>query len=261
MLEILNKSEVSSESSVKNSLSHSFQCVELKPDEFDDFVSALVKIVPDHYLAPNSVADILERLGKKAAAQKLIDKIPEVKKIRSGDIGEIVTTDFIEESTKFFVPIRKLRWRDHRNMAMRGDDVIGVCANHSEQTVCFLKAEAKSYQSLNNDALSKARTELDNDRGLPAPHALGFVIDRLKDIGEDKLAHLLEKAQLVNGINTDQVEHMLFVLTASNPASLQKDALFAYEGEIKQSSVGFRVSRHQELIARVYQGVLDGLDS
>jgi hypothetical protein len=261
LLEILSKSVVTSESSVKNSLSHSFQCVELKPEEFDNLVSALITIVPDHYIAPDSVADILERLGKGAAAQKLRDKIPEVKKIRSGDIGEIVTTDFIDESTDFFVPIRKLRWRDHRNMAMRGDDLIGICINRSDQTVCFLKAEAKSYKSINNNALSKARTELDNDGGLPAPHALGFVIDRLKDIGKDPLAHLLEKAQLVNGINTGQVEHMLFVLTASNPASLQKDALFAYEGEIKQSSVGFRVSRHQDFIAQVYQGVLDGLDS
>lgn len=248
MLEILRKSKVSSESSVKNSLSHSFQCVELKPEEFDDLVSELIKIVPEHYIAPNSVADILERLGKKASAQKLRDKIPEVKKIRSGDIGEILTTDFIEEFTDYFVPIRKLQWRDHRNMAMRGDDVIGVYTNPSDQTVCFLKAEAKSYQSLNNDALSKARAELDNDRGLPAPHALGFVIDRLKDIGKDDLAHLLEKTQLVDGINIDQVEHMLFILTASNPARLQKDALFAYEGEIRQSSIGFRVRRHQDLI-------------
>lgn len=261
MLEILNKSKVSSESSVKNSLCHTFQCIELKADEFDDLVSALVKIVPDHYIAPDSVADILERLGKRAAAQKLKDKIPEVKKIRSGDIGEIITTDFIEEATNFYVPIRKLRWRDHRNMAMRGDDVIGVCIDSSNQSVCFLKAEAKAYQSLNNDALNKARAELDNDNGLPAPHALGFVIDRLKEIGEDTVAHLLEKAQLVDGIRVDQVEHLLFVLTASNPSSLQKDALFAYEGKIKQSSVGFRVRRHQELISRVYQGVLDGLNS
>ena len=52
-------------------------------------------------------------------------------------------TDFIEESTSYSVPIRKLRWRDHRNMAMRGDDVIGVLVNHEEQTIKFLKAEAQ----------------------------------------------------------------------------------------------------------------------
>lgn len=261
MLEILSKSEVSFKKSVKNTLSHTFQCIELKADEFDSLVSALVKMVPDHYIAPDSVADILERLGKKAAAQKLKDKTPEVQKMRSGDIGEIVTTDFIEEYTNFVVPIRKLRWRDHRDMAMRGDDVIGVCIDSSDQSVCFLKAESKSYKSLNNNVLNKARTELDNDNGLPAPHALGFVIDRLKEIGQDAVAHLLEKAQLVDGIGIDQVEHLLFVLTASDPSTLQKNALFAYEGEIKQSSVGLRVSRHQELIDKVYQGVLDGLDS
>jgi hypothetical protein len=76
LLQILSKSEVSSESSVNDSLVHTFQCVDLKPSEFDSLVSELVKIVPEHYIAPDSVADILTRLGKRAAAQKLIDKTP-----------------------------------------------------------------------------------------------------------------------------------------------------------------------------------------
>ena len=41
---------------------------------------------------------------------------------------------------------------------------------------------------------------------------------------------------------------------------LQKEAFEDYSGSIKQSSVGFQVSNHQELIGSVYQGVLDGLD-
>ena len=256
MLNITSKSEVTTD----NAHEHTFSILKLKPAEFDNLISELVELLPSHYIAPESMADILSRLGKGAAAQKLRDKIPEVKNIRSGDIGEIITTDYIEDSTNFSVPVRKLRWRDHRDMAMRGDDVIGIYVNHVDQTVRFLKAEAKANMSLSRSVLNKARKELDNDEGLPAPHALGFVVDRLKEIGNTQLADLIEKVQLVDGIMANHVEHLLFTFTASNPGTLQKEAFEAYDGNIKQSSVGFRVSRHQELIVSVYQGVLDGLD-
>lgn len=256
MLSITDKSEVS----IENAQEHTFSIIELKPTEFESLVSELINLLPDHYIAPESIADILDRLGKGAAARKLRDKIPEVKNIRSGDVGEVITTDYIEEYTDFTVPIRKLRWRDHRDMAMRGDDVIGIHIDQIGQTIRFLKAEAKANMALNRFVLNEARKELDNDEGLPAPHALAFVIDRLKEIGKTQLADLLEKAQLVDGIRTNHVEHLLFTFTESNPATLQKEAFEAYDGTIKQSSVGFRVSDHQKLIESVYQGVLDGLD-
>lgn len=257
MLNITNKSEVTIESSHE----HTFNNIKLKPEEFDSLVSELVGLLPSHYVAPESMMDILNRLGKSAVAQKLRDKIPEVKKIRSGDIGEVITTDYIEEVTGFTVPIRKLRWRDHRDMAMRGDDVIGIYVNQENQSVRFLKAEAKSNKALSRNVLDQARKELDSNNGLPAPHALGFVIDRLKEIDNHQLASLIEKVQLVDGISADQVEHLLFTLTSSNPETLQKEAFKSYGGNIKQTSVGFRVNDHQVLIANVYQGVIDGLDN
>ena len=256
MLSLSDKSKTSDQNNQGNIL----RILELIPQEFGNLVSALVDVLPNYYVDPESIAGMLARLGKNAAAEKLRTKIPEVKKIRSGDIGEVLATDFIEESTNYSVPIRKLRWRDHRNMPMRGDDVIGVLVNHEEQTIKFLKAEAKSYKALGRKVLNEAREELDLDNGLPAPHALGFVAERLREIGNQTLADLIEKVQLVDGIETNQVEHLLFTFTAS-PATLQKEAFETYDGNIKQISVGFRVKDHQELIANVYQGVIDGLNN
>ena len=145
-------------------------------------------------------------------------------------------------------------------MAMRGDDVIGIYVNQQNQSVRFLKAEAKSNKALSRAVLDNARNELDNDDGLPAPHALGFVIDRLKEIGNNQLADLIEKVQLIDGIRANQVEHLLFTFTSSDPATLQQEAFESYVGNIKQTSVGFRVSNHQDLIASVYKGITDGLD-
>lgn len=237
-----------------------FKKIVLKPEEFESLVEELVALVPGYYIDPLSIASTLERLGKPAAAQKLRVKLPEVKKIRSGDIGEILTSDYIDENTLFDVPIRKLRWKDHRNMAMRGDDVIGLLVDQQSNKICFLKAEAKSNKILGTAVLEKAREELDLDEGLPAPHALEFVAERLRETGRQYLADLIEKAQLVDGIKPDRVEHLLFTFTESNPDNLQKDAFDAYSGIIKQSSVGFQVGNHQEMISTTYQGVIDGLD-
>lgn len=236
---------------------HKFRCLSLKQEEFIALKDSLINILPDFYISPDSLADTLRRLGKNAAAQKLLTKLPEVKKIRSGDIGEILATNYIEESTDYTVPIRKLRWRDHRNMAMRGDDVIGIIVDQQRQTIKFLKAEAKANKALSREVLQKARAELELNDGLPAPHALEFVAERLRETGNQPLADLIEKVQLVDGIRTNQVEHLLFTFTASDPESLQKEDFDSYDGDIKQSSVGFRVINHQELIEDVYQGVIN----
>ena len=237
-----------------------FTVFTLKSDEFDNLKSALIGALPDYYIDPQSIAGTLARLGKNAAAQKLLTKIPEAKKIRSGDLGEVLATDYIEESTEYTVPIRKLRWRDHRNMAMRGDDVIGISVDQQHQTIKFLKTEAKANKALSRKVLQEARDELDLDDGFPAPHALEFVSERLRETGNQALSDLIEKVQLVDGIRENQVEHLLFTFTASDPATLQKESFDAYDGNIKQTSVGFRVTEHQKLIADVYQGVIDGLN-
>ena len=256
MLNQENKSEVT-EHLVNN---NKFKVLTLKPEEFQNLKNALIGLLQDTYADPQSIAGTLARLGRPAAAQKLLTKIPEVKNIRSGDIGEVLATDYIEEYLGYHVPIRKLRWRDHRNMAMRGDDVIGIVVDQQQQTIKFLKAEAKANKILGRGILEDARKELDLDDGLPAPHALAFVSERLRETGNQALSDLIEKVQLVDGIRANQIEHLLFTFTASNPASLQKEAFDAYNGNIKQTSVGFRVTDHQELIEGVYQGVIDVLN-
>lgn len=240
---------------------HAFVKLELNSKNFESLVLGLISLIPGHYVDPVSVARTLERLGKYAAAEKLRIKIPEAKKIRSGDIGEIAATDYIEEETPYTVPIRKLRWRDHRNMAMRGDDVIGVLFNPQDNTIKFLKVEAKGNKALSTNVLEKARAELDLNDGLPAPHALSFISERLNEMGVHELVDRIEKAQLAEGIQSSQVEHLLFTFTQSDPASLQKAAFDGYGGNITQKSVGVKVNDHQELIASVYQGVIDGLDN
>ena len=108
-------------------------------------IQATAAIVPAHYASEEQVARALARLGKPAAAELIEGKLPTTKQIRSGDLGEIYATEWIDaHSGGYRAPIKRLRWRDHRNMAMRGDDVIGILQDAQSQRLHFLKTEAKS---------------------------------------------------------------------------------------------------------------------
>ena len=69
-------------------------------------------------------------------------KLPTGPKSRSGDVGEILASSFVDEFTGYTVGVLKLRWKDHREMAMRGDDIIGVAP--TRLGLRFLKGEVKS---------------------------------------------------------------------------------------------------------------------
>jgi hypothetical protein len=219
-------------------------------------VDTTASVVPTHYASEERIAELLERLGKPASAQYIRNKLPEGPRIRSGDLGEILATEYVAEQTSFTVPIKRLRWKDHRNMAMRGDDVIGIRMPDAGPPLEFLKAESKSNASLAAGVVTRARTALDKDNGLPSPHALTFVADRLRESGEIETANAIDAAQLADGILPAQVEHMLFVFCGNSPAALLKADLTGYAGPIVQSNVGVRIATHQQFIKDVYAKVI-----
>jgi hypothetical protein len=92
-----------------------------------------------HYASEERIARALARLGKTGAAQLITDLLPQTPQIRSGDLGEIYATEWIDAHSGYRAPIKRLRWKDHRNMAMRGDDVIGMILDPATQRLRFLK--------------------------------------------------------------------------------------------------------------------------
>jgi hypothetical protein len=224
-------------------------------------VEATATVVPTHYASEERIAGLLDRLGKAGSAQYIRNKLPEGPRIRSGDLGEILATEYVSEQTSFAVPIKRLRWKDHRNMAMRGDDVIGVRMREEGPPLEFLKAESKSNATLTAGVVTKARYALDKDDGLPSPHALSFVADRLREAGEIETADAIDAAQLVEGILPVQVAHLLFVFCGNSPLSILKTDLTSYAGAIVQSNVGVRVATHQEFIKNVYAKVIENGDN
>jgi hypothetical protein len=220
-------------------------------------IQATAAIMPSHYASEENVARALARLGKPAAAALIQGKLPTTKQIRSGDLGEIYATEWIDaHSGGYRAPIKRLRWKDHRNMAMRGDDVIGIHQDNQTKRLHFLKTEAKSRGNLTAQVLNEARAGLDKDGGLPSAHALSFISARLLELDNLPLADAIEDALLKNGIPLQNVKHLLFTFSGNAPDTLLTASLRAYPGPVNQWGVGLRVEGHGDFIGAVYDQII-----
>ena len=225
-------------------------------------IQVTAAIIPGHYASEEHVARALARLGKQAAANLIEGKLPTTKAIRSGDLGEVYATEWIDaHSDGYRAPIKRLRWKDHRNMAMRGDDVIGILQDASTQRLHFLKTEAKSRASLTAQVVVEARAVLDKDGGLPSPHALSYISERLIDLNNLSLTDAIDDALYKQGIPLQNVRHLLFTFSGNEPDALLTASLQAYTGSIDQWAVGLRVERHAAFICAVYDRVITNVNN
>jgi len=235
---------------------HGMSVLSARPKDLSSAQDAVAAVVPSHYASEEHIAGILQRLGKIAAADFIREKLPVGKSIRSGDLGEILATEYIEEETSYDVPIKRLRWKDHREMAMRGEDVIAIERDAATSRLRFLKGEAKSRATLAAPVITEARAALDKDNGLPSAHALSFISERLMEGGDTVLADAIDDAQLKDGIAARNVRHLLFTFSGNDPTRLHRSSLENYQGGIPQSTVGICVTTHVEFVRTVYEKVM-----
>jgi hypothetical protein len=207
-------------------------------------------VIPRQYASARRIASILSGLGKPSSAKYLETKLPTGKKARSGDLGEILATQYASRELGYRM-ICRLRWKDHPEMAMRGDDFLGVRILR-DGTIEFLKGESKSRARLNARAVKEADDALQRDDGRPSPHALAFVVDRQFENGNDDLALLIDRAQLLQGIKEQQVVQLLFTLTGNNPSTFLRANTNDYLGRIRRLAVGLEIPQHKEFINSVY---------
>jgi hypothetical protein len=218
----------------------------------------LAAVVPAHYAAEERIAGIMSRLGKQRAADYIRHKLPTSKNIRSGDLGEILGSEYIEDATDYEVAVNRLRWKDHRNMAMRGDDIIAIKIEKPGSKPEFLKGEVKSRVAISGPVVAEARKALRKNNSRPSPHALSFIADRLHSEDETDLADAIDDAQLKDGIALKQVAHLLFTFSGNDPKEFLTSHLQGYAGKVRQIAVGLHVGTHQKFIREVYKKVVAG---
>ena len=235
---------------------HWVQVITGNSDKRATGIDATAVVIPGHYAAEEQISRILKRLGKPAAAALIEGELPTSKAIRSGELGEIYAMEWIATQGGYQVPIKRLRWKDHRNMAMRGDDVIGFILDPVTHHLHFLKTEAKSRINLTMQVITQARAGLDKDGGFPSAHALAFISARLYEIGNDPLAEAIEDALYKHDIIAKSVRHLLFTFSGNAPDALLKASLQSYMGQFVQWGVGLCVHDHAKFVHDVYDRVI-----
>lgn len=212
-------------------------------------------VIPDHYIMPGRLAGLFSRLGRSEVAEFIETKMPTSPQIKSGDLGEVLCTTFVHERTTFKQGIKRLRWKDHRNMSMRGDDVLGFNLNQATGYLAVLKAESKSGGSMRSTTVDEARKALSSFGELPSPHAMSFVADRLTEPGDIPLKNAIDDAQLKHALKPADVTHLLFAFTGNDTTKILQTNLSGYAGGSTQIYVGLRVVEHQKFISAVFSAV------
>lgn len=226
----------------------------------DEVRDDLAETIRSHYERLERIAEGVERLGYKVAAGILSEAMPQTAKDRSGDLGEILATELVEEEIGLRVPVRRLRYKDGRNMAMRGDDFIGAGYDAAGEKLWLLKGEAKSNKVLGKATVSSARKVLNRDSGRCTPASLLFVANRLlesSDPDDNELGRSLRDEVGLKSLRADRIDHMLFTMSGNGPhSSLEKD-LDGTGTDRDHYVVTIHIEDHQDFIAAIYQEAED----
>jgi hypothetical protein len=218
----------------------------------------LAETIRSHYDRLEVIAEDVKLLGYEKAGVILGAIMPVSAKGRSGDLGEILATELVEEEVNLRVPVRRLRYKDGRNMAMRGDDFIG--AGYNDKKLWLLKGEAKSNKVLGKTTITSARTVLNRDSGRCTPDSLMFVASRLlesNDAADNSLGRDLRSEVGVKSLSANRIDHMLFTISGNVPPAALKADLDASGTNRDQYVVNIHIQDHQDFIAAMYEGALD----
>jgi Cap4 SAVED domain len=214
-------------------------------------------LLRSHYDDMDRIAEDICDLGFAGAAALLAERLPRTARARSGELGEIFATELVEEELDFKVPVRRLRYKDGREMALRGDDFIGVRIDEAG-TLYLLKGEAKSRATLGKTTIDEARTALSRDDGRPTATSLLFIADRLMehDDADAILGRTIRNEVASRTVLASRIDHALFTMSGNAAPQALADNLQAASADRTHTVIHLRIDDHQDFIRSSYEGAL-----
>lgn len=235
---------------------HRMRILTERPGERANIIADLDASVLDNYDELARLERWAAQLGLPNAAAVLHGTLPTEARARSGHIGEVLLTESVPELfPEFLVPIKRLRWVDGRNMALRGEDFIGV--DRRGKRVRFLKAESKSRATLAANVVVEARAALNENGGRPSAHAMIFIARRLDELNQPQLSAIFLEYSVQRQIENAQLVHLLFTFSGNDSTALLRNDLVNCIGPIQQQSVGIVVTDHKDFILAIYTRLAD----
>ncbi len=175
----------------------------------------LARVVFLYHNDPALFRSDLEALDFPGLAQAL-DQRPTSQKVRMGNFGEILASEYLRIVRGYEIPIFRLRYNPNRETSMHGDDVIafkfGEPDGSSREIVV---GESKARQQFTSEAVKNGYEQLIASSRRPHPVSLAFIYQVLAGAGQ------IEKAAAVREYLNSFAPHpprkrwLLFVVTGS----------------------------------------------
>jgi HamA len=213
--------------------------------------SLLKALVVDHFVGESTV---MKLGGYEKAAAVLKNSLPTAKRTQSGDLGELLATEYVNSQTEFTVPIKKLRWKSDRQMPMHGNDVLGL--NYTSDPRRILKCECKSRKQFGDSAVTEASEGLDGFDGRPNPSTVAFITKRLFEDNRVEEAKMWSELQTDDPLPAKNHTQMVFALGGNDPTPALKKCPKSKIKGIQRKHAAIRVSAYADFILGVY--TIDG---
>ena len=173
--------------------------------------------IVDHHTHRGRVARLLADLGYKETAAEIATRLPQSDRARKGNFGEVVASEHLCQRHGYAMPVFKLRFRDHQNLPMRGEDIVAfaTAVNGTITKVCI--GEAKTLVTFAGQTVISAHERLEKTYR-PTPETLHMIAEILYDRGNVELAHEMDLILQRLAAKAIERENWIFVITDNAPA-------------------------------------------
>lgn len=207
----------------------------------------LKPLMADHFVGE---LNVLKLGGYEKSAETLKNSLPTNKRTQSGDMGELLATEYVNSQTEFTVPIKKLQWKSDRQMPMHGNDVLGL--NYKSSPRQILKCECKSRGQFGDSAVTEASDGLNQYDGRPNPSTVAFITKRLFEQNKDDEAKIWSELQTKDPLPAKNLTQMVFALGGNDPTPALAKCPKAKVKGIQRKHAAIRLSAYPDFMKAVY---------
>ena len=186
------------------------------PNIRDQVKPHLGAAIVDHHTHRERVANLLAQLGHTATATAIADRLPINDRTRKGNFGEVVASEHLLQRHSYRMPVFKLRFRDHPNLPMRGEDIVAFVTDADGTITRVCVGEAKTLVNFSAQTIKFAHERLEKTYR-PNPETLHMIAEILYERGETELAREIDQVIQKLAEKTIQQENWIFVITGDAP--------------------------------------------